>query len=190
MTWSTFSIDISLTEEGEKHINDIIYMIFQYIELIKQKGILQWIWEENFHMSGTEFKYKSILSSSSYAIHLATKLQKTPYEHVLDNNVIPFNYDEKVIKESIKYFNSDNISVLLTTQEYDVIGLKEEDFVEEPLYHGKYNVKPIDNELLKKCNNPELNPNFHLPEPNKYLPENFTLYNELNTTVYDPPELV
>lgn len=63
--WSVFDITIDLTEEGLKHVNDIVYIVFQYIELAKN-NVQQWIWDESMNMNATTFKYKSISNNPRY----------------------------------------------------------------------------------------------------------------------------
>lgn len=38
-----FTIIVDLTEEGIKHVDDIITLIFQYINMLKKEGPVEWI---------------------------------------------------------------------------------------------------------------------------------------------------
>lgn len=39
-----FSVVVDLTEEGIKHVDDIITLMFQYISMLKKKGPIEWIY--------------------------------------------------------------------------------------------------------------------------------------------------
>lgn len=53
-----FNIVMDLTEEGVKHIDDIVTMTFQYINMLKKTGPIEWI----FNVSDKIMKYIRILS--------------------------------------------------------------------------------------------------------------------------------
>jgi len=40
-----FSVLVDLTEEGIKHIDDIIQLMFQYIDMLKSEGPIEWIYD-------------------------------------------------------------------------------------------------------------------------------------------------
>lgn len=42
--FSFFSVVVDLTEEGIKHVDDIITLMFQYISMLKKKGPIEWIY--------------------------------------------------------------------------------------------------------------------------------------------------
>lgn len=39
-----FSVVVDLTEEGIKHVDDIVTLTFQYINMLKKKGPIEWIY--------------------------------------------------------------------------------------------------------------------------------------------------
>jgi len=41
-----FKISVDLTKEGLVHYEDIIVMIFQYILMLRQEGVKEYIWHE------------------------------------------------------------------------------------------------------------------------------------------------
>jgi insulysin len=42
--FSFFSVVVDLTEEGIKHVDDIVMLTFQYINMLKEKGPTEWIY--------------------------------------------------------------------------------------------------------------------------------------------------
>ena len=53
-----FEIMVDLTEDGMDHIDDIIEIIFNYINLLKSRGPLKWIFDEYRSLSEMQFRFK------------------------------------------------------------------------------------------------------------------------------------
>lgn len=53
-----FEVMVDLTEEGMEHTDDIIEIIFNYINLMKKVGPLKWIFDEYRSLSEMQFRFK------------------------------------------------------------------------------------------------------------------------------------
>lgn len=70
-----FGISVDLTEEGIKHVDDIITLVFQYIKMLKDHGPLLWIQEEQRDIAAMSFRFKDKESPRSYIVGLVHNMQ-------------------------------------------------------------------------------------------------------------------
>jgi insulysin len=78
-----FEIMVDLTQDGFENIDEIVKIVFQYINLLKRDGIQKWIFEEYCNVSEMQFRFKekenplSLVSSVVIIINL--RLSPTDY---------------------------------------------------------------------------------------------------------------
>ncbi|KAL0665854.1 hypothetical protein Bca4012_028558 [Brassica carinata] len=48
LDYSFFTVSIELTDAGHEHMQDILGLLFKYIQLLQQTGVCQWIFDEIF----------------------------------------------------------------------------------------------------------------------------------------------
>jgi insulysin len=70
-----FGVTVDLTEEGIKHIDDIVELIFQYLNMLKTQGPLKWVQDENRDIGNMLFRFKDKESPRSYISGLVHTLQ-------------------------------------------------------------------------------------------------------------------
>jgi insulysin len=44
--YAFFSVSVELTEEGQKHAQEVAAFVFQYIAVLREKGVQDWIFKE------------------------------------------------------------------------------------------------------------------------------------------------
>lgn len=71
-----FAVDIDLTDNGLTHYRDVIVLIFQYIEMLKNSLPQKWIFNELQDISNATFKFKQAGSPSSTVSSLAKCMEK------------------------------------------------------------------------------------------------------------------
>ena len=72
--FSLFLISVHLTESGEKFIDDVITHVFQFINLLKSSGPLQWFYEELKYLTEQQFEQQDVERPQNYASNLAVSL--------------------------------------------------------------------------------------------------------------------
>ena len=55
-----FIVNVDLTEVGIEHTDEIVELTFQYLEMIRQKGIQKWVFEEIQHVNNMLLKSPEI----------------------------------------------------------------------------------------------------------------------------------
>lgn len=75
-----FSVDISLTEKGERDYERVLELIYMFINKIKAEGIKSYIHEESKQMSVIGFDNITKSSALSYSQNLCYRMSKIPFE--------------------------------------------------------------------------------------------------------------
>lgn len=170
-----FMIEFELTTLGLKNWEQIVLHIFEYINLLKKEGPKKWIWDEVNEMSEINFKFKQKREAASTVSKMSSTLYKfsseghIPPKYLLSSS-IGREYSEDLINDFGKYLNPHNYRLTFTSQTLE--GLSET----EKWYGTNYSYENIPASLTQKILELSLNENFHLPIPNEYIPEDFTVH--------------
>ncbi|KAJ8667813.1 hypothetical protein QAD02_009476 [Eretmocerus hayati] len=165
-----FSVHVDLTEEGILHIDDIISLAFQYINMVKKNGPIEWIFQESSDIASMNFRFKEKSSPSSYVTSTVKCLQQYPIEEVLSAPRLITEWRPDLIKELESCFVPEKARIHVVAKAYEA----EANSV-EPWYGTKYKKEKIPEELIQKWNNVGLNEAFHLPDKNEFIPTKFEI---------------
>lgn len=162
-----FGIDVDLTEDGLANNEEVLYAVFQYIELLRVSLPQKWIYDELREVSEMNFRFKQKTSPSATVSRLAKDLQNVhvPSDYVLSKSVLR-RYDPDLIVEYGGYLTVDNARVNLISQSVETDK-------KEKWYGTDYSVEDLSEELVAKLKKPALNGHLHLPNPNEFIPTNF-----------------
>ncbi len=175
-SYSLFSIDIALTPLGLEHQDDIIEMVFAWIDLIREQGIQNWRYEERSRMADIAFKFKEKQNPMGYVSGLAGQMQHYPVTEVLRAGYLMTDYDAELIRQVADQLTTDNLFVMLTAPEVttDRVSLR---------YQADYAVNPVDPKLLARWQRPSAIAELRLPERNPYIPASLELQADTGSEV-------
>jgi len=173
---SFFSITVELTEQGYEHYKDVIIIIFQYFEMLKQQGSQKWIFDECKTLNDISFQFKEKSKPVRTALVLSKEMLFYPKEHIIAGMSLYFEYNKDLIEEFTNKLNADNF-VLVVSSKYGNKDFKyeENEWKKEKYYGSEYSIHDIDSEFLNKLKNLELNPALHLPKVNPFVPKDFSV---------------
>ncbi|XP_055592583.1 insulin-degrading enzyme [Uranotaenia lowii] len=165
-----FEVMVDLTQDGFSHVDDIVKIIFQYINMLRHEGPKKWIFEEYCDLCEMQFRFKdkeNPLSLVSDAVH---SMQSYPLEEVLTAPYLISEWRPDLIEKLWGEFSPQKARIT-------VVGKKCEDLVnrEEEWYGTKYASEKIAKTVLDYWSKTDLNENLHLPEPNPFIPTDFEL---------------
>ncbi|CAB4256161.1 similar to Saccharomyces cerevisiae YLR389C STE23 Metalloprotease involved, with homolog Axl1p, in N-terminal processing of pro-a-factor to the mature form [Maudiozyma barnettii] len=181
---SYFSINIDLTEKGMDNYINVVHIIFQYIEHLKNALPQDWIYTELANISKANFKFKQKGSPSSTVSNLAKKLSKDyiPVENILNSGIFTKNEPEKII-EFTKSLTVENSRFMLISRDLPTD-------TEEKWYGTEYSIIDYPEELLKLTETPGLKSSLHLPHPNEFVANNFTVDKQEDIVPLNEPYLL
>jgi secreted Zn-dependent insulinase-like peptidase len=127
-----FSCTVGLTEEGLGnklplcafnkvigHTDEILTLIYQYLNIIKEKGINKEIYDELHRIGELEFRFIEKSQPASYTSTLAGQMQVYPPEHILCGPHLFAKYDEPLIRECLNNLNADNMIVQIVSKKFE-----------------------------------------------------------------------
>lgn len=174
---STFMIEMDLTPQGLTNWDAIVVHAFEYLHMLNSQEPQNWLWKEVSDMSKINFRFKQKLGTSSTVSKMSSKLYQftedsyIPPENLLSTHVIR-EFDPTEIKKYGSYLNPDNFRLSLTSQDLPELNEKEN------WYGTEYSFEDIPSDLLSKIKAVGENVQLHLPSPNKFIPQDFTVKGE------------
>ena len=174
--FSLMGCTVYLTPKGLENYNDIINIIYQYIN--KMKNLTEKDWKNYFNERSKvrlmNFNFKGKEKSYGYSRSLAMNLQKNyPRNEFLECcSGLLFKYDYNGINKFLDKLNVDNCYYQLIAKEFE-----QECKESEKWYGTMYKTEKIDENLLKQwreCNKND-NDKLYTPLENKYIADDFTI---------------
>ncbi|CAJ0832866.1 6120_t:CDS:10 [Entrophospora sp. SA101] len=180
-----FNIDVDLTESGLANYEEVVKIIFQYIKMLKNEGIQEWIYHEAEILSTVSFKFKEKSPPEDYTSELSNALQSPyPREWVLNKSYIFREYNPKLIQENLDWLRPDNFILTLVSQTFTNLDQKEKQ------YGIEYKVEPMSENFLQELKSTTIDSELKLPLPNEFIPTNFEIKKQGIITPLKHPNLI
>ncbi|KAF9955870.1 Insulinase (Peptidase M16) [Mortierella alpina] len=178
ISFAFLKFTVDLTQEGLVHYEDIIVIVFQYIQLLQRQGVKSYIWDEIVSLASTAFRFKEMKPAAAYVVESVKAMQKgyAP-EWILSGEDLVRDNKPDIIMEYMSQLRTDNWRGLLVTQDQDMVpgGL----FTETEQWYGtEYHVEQVQDVLLKRLKNLEPHADLHMPVPNEYIPKDFETHKD------------
>ncbi|KAJ2007901.1 metalloprotease [Coemansia thaxteri] len=164
-----FKVTVSLTELGLEKYEDVVRVVFAFLQLLQAKEPQRWFQEELQRVSEIEYKFLEKSEAVNLASNLANAMQSRYLEpeSMLSDGMLLGEFDEDLIKWVQGFLVPDNLRILLAVRELDV------DFDLTEQYYGvNYRVDSISSALMQDLRGDLCFDELHLPEPNCFIPDN------------------
>ncbi|KRX46846.1 Insulin-degrading enzyme [Trichinella murrelli] len=168
-----FNIDVEVTELGLRHVDDIAQLVFEYISLVRNEGVQEWIHRECENLNKIEFRFKDKEQPMNLTTYLASALQLYPMEDVMFGPYRMDHYKPELVYMVLDQLRPDNMLMTVTSKSFcNAVNSA------EPWYGTCYRKKPLGKEFLERCQGnggADGSSKFKLPDPNAFIPTDFTL---------------
>ncbi len=163
-----FNVRVGLTEEGVNHISEIGELLFAEIDLIRNKGVEKWRFEEQQKLAEISFRFAQERDPGRVVQSLSSKMHIYPQADILRGPYVMEDYKPDRIQELLGYLKPDNVNIQVTsrrlkankkTQYYDV----------------SYELSEIRKSTIEKWKNAKAGRDLKLPEVNPFIPERLDL---------------
>ena len=175
-THAMFIVTMSLTESGLKKQDEIMEMVFSYIELLNQEGIAKLYFDEQAKLSEIGFKFKEKAPALSYVRSLSSTLHDFEPNEVLSAFYQLNDFKPELIEEYLSYLKPENVLVSVRAQ-------KLETDKETTWFKAPYSVKPLSISLTNKLKKAAPSNALALPEPNAFIPDNTDVLASANDAI-------
>ncbi len=171
-----FNIALSLTELGEKHINDIVMQVFSYINLLKSAPLPEYYYQEKQAIAALSFHFHEKVSALDSVSQLVINMQHYPEEDYIFGDYVMEAVSQQHINQLLAYLSPDNMRLIHINQDNQFSQVSR-------WYQVPYQLTQFPQHLLDKWRQAPLLNSLHLPAPNPYITKNPTvLPPERNTT--------
>ncbi|EOC0586206.1 pitrilysin [Cronobacter sakazakii] len=161
-------ISVSLTDKGLAQRDRVVAAIFRYLQTLRDKGIDKRYFTELSHVLDLDFRYPSITRDMNYVEWLADSMLRVPVEHTLDVVNIADQFDPGAVNARLAMMTPENARIWYISP--DEPHNKTAYFVGAP-----YQVDKIPAATLKQWQTLGQQISLTLPEPNPYIPSDFSL---------------
>lgn len=173
--YSLFNVCIYLTDEGFKHIDDVLAATFGYIKVIANATPkeLRAIYEEIQGIEATGFRFQPQRPAMDNVQDLVANSKYFPPKDVLTGKELYYEYNEEHLAELIGIFNEFKFNLMITAPKIeDCVFDKQEEW-----FGTEYTSTPMPAKWQKLWNEADSKPmtDLFLPEPNRFIAKDFTI---------------
>ncbi|MFQ6023797.1 MAG: insulinase family protein [Acidiferrobacterales bacterium] len=172
---ATFEVSMELTRDGVNHIHDIASHVFQYLSLIRNHGIAQWIFEEQKKISEISFRFQEKPGPLSSVRSLAHSLHIYPAGDVLRGPYAMDRYDPALVRDFLARLTPDNVLVTVMTKGLDTNA-------KDPWFDTAYQTAQLSAEATRRWRSEAIDADLAIPEPNIFLPADLSVKPTKNST--------
>lgn len=179
--YGTFYVNIELTDLGMQHREEIVALVMQYIDLIREEGVDQKYFNEIRTSLQNQFTFLEKGDEFGYVSNLAAAMQDYPLTNAINAGFTYAEFDEQAIN---------NVLAQLTPETLKVWYISQQEKTDSQLhfYDGKYRIVDITDAEIASWQQPsEIAMN--LPKVNTLLPENFKVF-DLSDELKAQPKIV
>ncbi|KOX69206.1 Insulin-degrading enzyme [Melipona quadrifasciata] len=168
--FSFFAVFVDLTEEGIQHVDDIVLLTFQYINMLKKHGSVEWIYNEYRDIANINFRFKEKGYPCDYTTGIAQILYDYPMEEILiAEHLFPL-WKPDLITWVMEYLKPENVRVHVVAKLYENITDESEKW-----YGVKFKKEKISQNIISKWIDAGLNSDLNLPPKNEFILEKFDI---------------
>ena len=149
-------LEYSLTEKGENNKDKILFLTYEFIDLIKSNGIDKAYFDELASINKIQFEDYQSPSALSQAVQFGQRIFDWPSENLIDYAYVTSEFDPDAIKSTLSQLTPERSRIYH-------IGPDQASDIELQYADGAYRVEPFSAKKLTKFSN--LNIALSLPGP-------------------------
>ncbi|CAL1679205.1 unnamed protein product [Lasius platythorax] len=168
--YALLKLTVHLTDEGQKHLEEVLDAIFSFINLLKMEGPQKTIYDEIYKIEETNFRFSDEEDPLDYVEDLCESMHFYPPCDYITGNELYFEYDPEAIQMCLDYLKPENVNIMILNGKFNAELDKT-----EPWFQTRYTDVEIPREWIERWKIIKPLPDFHLPLPNTFLASDFTL---------------
>ncbi|KAJ0099822.1 hypothetical protein Patl1_20520 [Pistacia atlantica] len=168
--YSFFDVVIEVTDAGHEHMQDIVGLLFRYINLLQKSGACKWIFDELSAISETTFHYQDKFPAIDYVVNIASNMQIYPPKDWLVGSSLPSTFCPETIEKILNELSPNKVRIFWESKKFE----GHTDMV-EPWYGTSYSVEKINDSVIQEWILSAPDENLHLPAPNIFIPTDLSL---------------
>ncbi|XP_018339275.1 PREDICTED: nardilysin-like [Trachymyrmex septentrionalis] len=157
-----FEIIVELTDEGLKHLRNVLDTIFSFINFVKKTGPQESIYNELYKIGKNNFRF----FKHDDVFDLCKSMHFYPSRDYVTGKHIYFEYDPEAIQKCLNFLMPETANIMILTNDFELN-------IVEPHFKINYIDMVLPKEWIERWKSMEPLSSFHLPSRNKFLTNNF-----------------
>ena len=166
--YAEFLVRMELTPKGLENVDRITAIVFDYLELIRQKGISERLYNESRDIAQLDFRFQEEGSPQQTVSALAGWMQYLPPENILNVSYLYEEYDPKLIRHFLDEMTPDNLRQIVIARDVKTDKV-------EPYFGTHYSVQPLSQTLKQRLKASQQHAELTIPAPNAFIAKDFEL---------------
>jgi secreted Zn-dependent insulinase-like peptidase len=171
-----YSISIQLTDKGFADLEEVVTCVFEYIELIKQHGLVAWRYQERASLLDTAFRFQEQIKTLDLASHLSINMHHYDIEDIIYGDYRMDEMLEHETKQLLSMMSADNMRLMTVAKESQVEK-------QAAWYDTPYKVSPLAAEQLERWASVTTRSALKLPEKNPFIVANPQTRSDKSNTI-------
>ncbi|KAH9679022.1 Insulin-degrading enzyme-like 1 (peroxisomal) [Citrus sinensis] len=151
-------------------MQDVVGLLFKYINLLQQSGASKWIFDELSTVCEVTFHYQDKVPPIDYVVTVAANMETYPPQDWLVGESLPSNFNPEIIQMTLKELSPKTVRIFWESKQFE--GKTE---MVEPWYGTAYSVENINESIIQDWILSAPKENLHLPAPNVFVPTDLSL---------------
>lgn len=169
--YSLFYISIELTDLGLKNVLEVITLTFGYLNLVREKGISENIFNQIQILAENDFNFAENKTAIDHVKELSENMLVYDEEDYLCGPSLFYEYSPETIAHFLSQLTANRVGMFILSKQFD----DSDQFVKDPIFGTKYLAESITEELENKWSTVEPHPYFKIPSENHYLTTDFSI---------------
>ena len=165
---SFISVNMTLTEAGSEHWQEVGDALFAYIRLLKSDSVEHWRFLEESQLLSLKFRFQHRSAPLSYVRYIASNALQYP---LVDSVYAPYamlDWSPKLITEYLDLLTPERALITRVDPTAKTAAV-------ERWFQVHYQLGKIPQSAIDHWNQAVLPTGIHLPKPNQFIPENLQL---------------
>ncbi|KAL3755294.1 hypothetical protein ACJRO7_002358, partial [Eucalyptus globulus] len=167
---SFFDVVIGMTDAGHEHMQDIVGLLFKYIDILHQSSICKWIYDEIAAIHEMMFHNQDKNSPMSYAVSIASNMKLYPPKDWLVMSSLPSKFNPSIIHAVLEKLSSRNSRIFWVSKKFEG-----ETGMVEPWYATAYCVDKLTDSTIQEWVQHAPSENLCLPVVNQFIATDLSL---------------
>ncbi|XP_002075540.3 nardilysin [Drosophila willistoni] len=171
--FALFNICIYLTDEGFKHIDEVLAATFAYAKLFEICPSLKQVYEEQQSIEANGFRFQAQRPAFDNVTEVVFGCKYFPPKDILTGNELYFEYNESQLDNLIQHLNKFNFNLMITSHtKYEGITYDKQ----EKWFGTEYCCIDMPDKWKQLWNESKPISELFLPESNRFVTHDFTLF--------------
>ncbi|KAK9671052.1 hypothetical protein RND81_12G003500 [Saponaria officinalis] len=168
--YSFFKVAIYLTDAGQDNMQNIIGLLFKYIQLLQSSDVCEWIFNEIVAVSETSFHYQDKSRPIDYVEDISSNMQLYPPKDWLARSRLPSMFNPGTIQMILNELTPDNVRIFWESKKFE--GKTDST---EPWYGTAYSLERISGSVIQQWMSASPDEHLHLPAANVFIPTDLSI---------------